>query len=378
MHLKYNMRKILALIAALFVFCSFLQKEVDLAKALPVGEATISLVFAGDIMGHSPQFQAAYNKTTKKYNYDICFQYVKPYIASADFAIANLEVPLAGLPYSGYPNFSSPDALLDGLKNSGYDVMLTANNHVLDRSKNGLERTLRIIKNRNLKHAGSYINLEQRDSIYPLILESKGVRIALLNCTYGTNGMNVTSPNIVNYIDTVQIKSDIRKSEILGADLTIMTIHWGTEYELKANISQVELAKFLAREGVDMIIGSHPHVVQNFEYINPEYQNMPVFYSLGNSISNQRKPNTDGGIMVKAEINVFTKRISSVNFLPVYVHKGYLNNIFQYHLIPTIDYIKSPDKFNIPSKDSVNLHYFDTETRKRLSNVSVWDTDINL
>ena len=256
--------------------------------------------------------------------------------------------------------------------------MLTANNHVLDRSKNGLERTLRIIKNRNLKHAGSYINLEQRDSIYPLILESKGVRIALLNCTYGTNGMTVTAPNIVNYIDTVQIKSDIRKSEILGADLTIMTIHWGTEYELKANISQVELAKFLAREGVDMIIGSHPHVVQNFEYINPEYQNMPVFYSLGNSISNQRKPNTDGGIMVKAEINVFTKRISSVNFLPVYVHKGYLNNIFQYHLIPTIDYIKSPDKFNIPSKDSVNLHYFDTETRKRLSNVSVWDTDINL
>lgn len=378
MHLKYNMRKILALIAALFVFCSFLQKEVDLAKALPVGEATISLVFAGDIMGHSPQFQAAYNKTTKKYNYDICFQYVKPYIASADFAIANLEVPLAGLPYSGYPNFSSPDALLDGLKNSGYDVMLTANNHVLDRSKKGLERTLRIIKSRNLKHAGSYINLEQRDSIYPLILESKGVRIALLNCTYGTNGMTVTAPNIVNYIDTVHIKSDIRKSEILGADLTIMTIHWGTEYELKANISQVELAKFLAREGVDMIIGSHPHVVQNFEYINPEYQNMPVFYSLGNSISNQRKPNTDGGIMVKAEINVFTKRISSVNFLPVYVHKGYLNNIFQYHLIPTIDYIKSPDKFNIPSKDSVNLHYFDTETRKRLSNVSVWDTDINL
>lgn len=378
MHLNYNMRKILALIAALFVFCSFLQKEVDLAKALPVGEATISLVFAGDIMGHSPQFQAAYNKTTKKYNYDICFQYVKPYIASADFAIANLEVPLAGLPYSGYPNFSSPDALLDGLKNSGYDVMLTANNHVLDRSKNGLERTLRIIKNRNLKHAGSYLNLEQRDSTYPLILESKGVRIALLNCTYGTNGMTVTAPNIVNYIDTVQIKSDIRKSEILGADLTIMTIHWGTEYELKANISQVELAKFLAREGVDMIIGSHPHVVQNFEYINPEYQNMPVFYSLGNSISNQRKPNTDGGIMVKAEINVFTKRISSVNFLPVYVHKGYLNNIFQYHLIPTIDYIKSPDKFNIPSKDSVNLHYFDTETRKRLSNVSVWDTDINL
>lgn len=368
------MKKFVILIASLFVFCSFLQNAGIVHDEFE-NDDTLSLIFTGDIMGHSPQFQAAYNPDTKTYNYDICFQHVKPYIEEADFAIANLEVPLAGAPYSGYPNFSSPDALLDGLKYAGYDIILTANNHVVDRGKRGLERTIRTIKNRELLHAGSYIDKAQYDSVYPLILEQKGVKIALLNCTYGTNGIPVTLPNIVNMLDTVQIKKDIRKARTRNVDLVVMTVHWGNEYELNANIEQRKMARFFVREGVDLIVGGHPHVVQNAEYLTVENKMpIPVIYSLGNSISNQRKPHTDGGIMVKVEIGTKLKQIIKTSYLPVYVHKGVLSGKYQYHLIPTVDYVKTPANFPLSVADSLSLTYFDKETRKRLENMIVWDS----
>ncbi|MFZ4725837.1 MAG: CapA family protein [Paludibacter sp.] len=332
----------------------------------------MTLLFAGDIMGHAPQFKAAYNTTLNKFNYDICFQSVKSYIKAVDIAIANLEVPLAGQPYSGYPNFSSPDALLDGLKNAGYDVILTANNHVLDRNKVGLERTINTIKNRNLLFAGSYLNQVQRDSIYPLIIDKKGLRIAILNCTYGSNQNIPPFPNLVNYIDTIQIKNDIKKATYKKADLIIMTVHWGTEYQLYANIEQRKTAQFFANNGIHLIIGSHPHVVQNAEILNGKDSiQVPVFYSLGNSISNQRNPNTDGGIMVKAEIVINSKKQIKTSYLPVYVHKGYLKGIFQYHLIPTPDYLSQPEHFKLNKTDSLSLIYFDNSTKKRLSNIDL-------
>ena len=369
------MKKIMLLLTVLFLFCSFLQKEHPVRTLLPNKE-NIVLVFAGDIMGHSPQFKAALNAKTGKYNYEDCFVHVKPYIEEADFAVANLEVPLAGAPYSGYPNFSSPDALLDGLKFAGYDVMLTANNHVVDRGKAGLERTIRTIKNRDLLHAGSYLNKQERDSIYPLILEKDSFRIALLNCTYGTNGIPVVAPNHVNMIDTVEIKEDITRCEELLADLIVMTIHWGNEYELEASQAQNEFARFLVRSGVDLIVGSHPHVVQNMEYIQTGLKNVPVFYSLGNSISNQRKPHTNGGILLRAEIDPMTKFIKT-SYMPVYVHKGILNAKYQYHLIPTIDYVKQPQAFKLCPADSASIMFFDTETRKRLANANLWDESFN-
>lgn len=333
---------------------------------------SLVLVFSGDIMGHSPQFQAAYNSTLKTYNYDVCFQHVKPYIERADIAITNLEVPIAGKPYSGYPNFSSPDELLDGLKNAGYDILLTANNHVLDRGQKGLERTLRIIKNKNLGSIGSYINDVERDSLYPLIIERKGLKIAFLNYTYGTNGIAVVAPNLVNYLDTIQIKKDIAKAKLKKVDKIIMTVHWGTEYELEANVTQKKLALFFIKNGVDLVVGSHPHVVQNAEILySKDSLSVPVYYSLGNSISNQRKLNTNGGILLNVVWDVKSKNIRSTSYLPVYVHKGILNNKFQYHLIPTNDFISQPSLFPILKSDSLSLLEFDQLTRKRLFNMSL-------
>jgi len=253
------------------------------------------------------------------------------------------------------------------------DVMLTANNHILDRGKKGMERTIRTIKKRNLLFAGSYVDKLQRDSTYPILLEQKGIKIALLNCTYGTNWGVTTYPNIVNYLDTIQIIKDIESAEAKRADIIIMTVHWGIEYELESNEKQRNLARFFARNGVDLVIGSHPHVVQNTEYLyGKDSLRVPVFYSLGNSLTNQRKPNTDGGIMVKVEIGSQSKMILRTSFLPVYVYKGILNSVNQYHLIPTTDFLTQPDKFQIKTIDSTALIFFDMETRKRLSNIDIY------
>jgi poly-gamma-glutamate synthesis protein (capsule biosynthesis protein) len=330
-------------------------------------DSVLSLIFSGDIMGHSPQFRAAYNPKTKTYNYDACFRYVRKYIDSADIAVANLEIPIAGPPYSGYPRFSSPDALLDALKNAGYDILLTANNHVVDRGKQGLERTIKQVQERQLLHLGSYVDSEQRDSLYPLIIEQKGVRLALLNYTYGTNGISVVPPNIVNLIDSNLIRKDIQKANDRNVDLKIMTVHWGEEYQLEANDEQKKLADFFIRSGIDVIIGTHPHVVQNAEIRYREDSiPIPVYYSLGNAISNQRKPNTNGGIMVKLTINTRTKAIEHASYLPVYVHKGVLDSVYQYHLIPTTDYNRQSPEFILNKTDSIALRFFDEETRNRL------------
>ncbi len=367
------MKKYLLLFSSLFLFCSFLQNSNRIIVVNKSDNETISLVFSGDIMGHSPQYKAAYNSHTNTFNYNICFKYVKKYIESADIAVANLEVPIAGKPYSGYPNFSSPDALLDGLKNAGYNVLLTANNHVLDREKFGLERTLKQIDKRYISHLGSYNDSIQRDSLYPLFIEANGLKIAMLNCSYGTNDHKVTKPNIVNYIDTAEIFRDIAKADSLGADFKIMTIHWGTEYELQANEYQRTLAQLFVSHGINLIIGSHPHVVQNAEFMySKDSIPVPVFYSLGNSISNQRNLNTDGGIMVRVNISTKTKKIINTSYLPVYVHRGLLFGKYQYHLIPTKDFIENPHKFPVNSLDSTSLLVFDKETRNRLSNINLF------
>lgn len=336
---------------------------------------TITFIFSGDMMGHMPQINAAYNKSKAIYDYSACFEHSKLYYQQADIAVANLETTLAGPPYSGYPNFSSPDALLVALKDAGYNVMLTANNHVLDRSKRGLERTLDKIIAQKLNFAGSYYNKTQRDSVYPLMLQTKGLRIAMLNVTYGTNGIAVVAPNLVNMIDTAQIVRDISTSKARGADFIIMTIHWGDEYQLASNQKQKALAAFFVRNNIDLVIGSHPHVVQNVDFLkNANNDSVPVFYSLGNSISNQRKPHTDGGIMASVRIDSKTKKIVCTKFLPVYVHKGYLNGKYQYYQIPTTDYIADNEKFNLSKADSAQLMFFHEQTVKRLSNVPILDS----
>ena len=168
---------------------------------------TLRLLFVGDLMQHQGQINAA--RTSTGYDYSTCFAYVKEEIKKADLSIANLEVTLGGKPYKGYPAFSAPDEFLTAIHDAGFNVLVTANNHSLDRGKSGLERTIQLIDSLKVPHAGTYINADEREKKYPLLLEKNGFRIALLNYTYGTNGIPVTPPNIVNYIDTAIIVKDI-------------------------------------------------------------------------------------------------------------------------------------------------------------------------
>jgi len=348
-------------------------------------QETVSLLFAGDAMGHEPQFQWAYNPQTDTYNYEPNFRYVMPYIYKSDLAIVNLEVTLAGKPYSGYPTFSTPDSYKDALINCGFDVITLANNHILDRGKRGMERTLDKVA--DCPNVGAYRDSLDRANRYPLILELQGLKIALFNVTYGTNGFYPVKPNIVNYIDTAEIAADLRSLEGKDIDMKIMSIHWGDEYVTKAIPKQRELARWFADKGFDLVIGGHPHVVEDVEYLpvtrvrdNKEVQTrVPVLYSLGNLISNQRRLNTNGGIMVRIDIRRDNAEIVKVSYLPCYVHKGTISyqqdgkKVTEKHffLLPTTDYLNGRLPFKLDAEAENALRVFHKNTTERLSNLPV-------
>ena len=263
---------------------------------------TIRLLFAGDLMQHQAQIDAARQGDT--YVYDSYFERVKDRIKEADVAVGNLEVTLGGKPYKGYPCFSAPDEYLTAIQEAGFDVLLTANNHCLDRRKKGLERTIQLLDEKGTLHAGTYTNQEERAQQYPLLIEKNGFRIVLLNYTYGTNGIPVNEPNIVNFIQKEVMEQDITEAHAMNPDVIIACMHWGDEYQLLPNNQQSKLANWLFAQGVDHIIGSHPHVVQPAEVRTDSVtgQKHLLVYSLGNFISNMSKRNTDGGMMVELDL----------------------------------------------------------------------------
>ena len=262
----------------------------------------ITLLFVGDLMQHQAQISAA--RTSAGYDYSDCFQYVKEEISKADIAIANLEVTLGGRPYRGYPAFSAPDEYLPAICDAGFDVLLTANNHCLDKGKKGLERTIQLLDSFGIPYAGTYINKEEREKRYPLLIEQNGFRLSILNYTYGTNGIEVNAPNIVNYIDKEIIAEDIEHAKAQQPDVIIACMHWGIEYQSLPNKEQKELANWLLEQGVTHVIGSHPHVVQPIELRTDSVSGAGhlVAYSLGNFISNMSNRKTDGGIVLKLEL----------------------------------------------------------------------------
>ena len=329
----------------------------------------IQILFAGDAMQHAPQIQMAYNAQTKKYNYEPNFRYIRPYVSKADIAIVNFETTLSGEPYAGYPKFRAPDAYFTELCETGFQVFALANNHILDGGQKGLERTLNTMG--SVAHLGAYRDTAYRAKEYPLILHIDGKKIALFNATYGTNQIIPTHPNYVNYIETEELLLDMEKSKKDSTiDLRIMFIHWGDEYQLRHNPLQQGVAQWLADLGFDLIIGSHPHVVQDQEIlISEDGRNVPVVYSLGNFISNQRRLNTNGGIMVAVNINRQTAKIEEVEYIPVYVHKGKLGTENNYFCIPTFDYLDGNLPIKIESDSLANdLKLFHDNTMKRMGN----------
>ena len=299
---------------------------------------TLSLLFVGDLIQHQAQIDGA-RTATGSYDYSLCFAYVKEEIQRADLAIANLEVTLGGKPYTGYPAFSAPDEYLTAIRDAGFNVLVTANNHSLDRGKVGIERTIRLIDSLNIPHTGTYVNAEEREKQSPLILEKNGFRIALLNYTYDTNGIPVTPPNIVNYIDTVLIAKDIKASKALKSDAIIACMHWGIEYQSLPNKEQQFLADWLIKKGVNHVIGSHPHVVQPIEVRTDSVTQDKhlIAYSLGNYISNMPVRGTDGGLMVKMELvkdSTNTVRLNDCSYSLVWTARPFQSGKKNHQLLP--------------------------------------------
>lgn len=266
----------------------------------------LSMLFLGDIMQHDSQIADAYDKAKGTYDYGPCFQYIRPYIEAVDVAVGNLEVTLAGKPYRGYPQFSAPDELLTSLKEIGLDVIVTANNHSVDRGRRGIERTIDLLDSFNIAHTGTFKNQKEKekDKAHPLIVERGGFRLAILNYTYGTNGIPVPGPNVVNMLDTAEIRKDLQKAVAQKPDLIVVFPHWGLEYQSLPSTAQRQVAELCFRYGAQLVIGSHPHVVQPMEWRKDK--NQLVAYSLGNFVSGQRKRYTDGGAMIRIELEKVT------------------------------------------------------------------------
>lgn len=276
------------------------------------GEAT--LVFAGDAMMHQAQIDAA-RRSDGSYDYSGCFTEIAPLVKGADYAVVNLETPLGYSGYSGYPCFNAPVSYATGLRDAGFDLFLTANNHTLDRRDRGLRHTVQILDSLGIPHLGTYPDAASRAGALPLIKEVKGFRIGFLNYTYGTNGITVQGDVVVDYIDRNLIAADVEAARKGGAEIIVAAMHWGEEYTLLPVKSQKQLADYLLSLGVDMIIGGHPHVVQPFEMRrNPHTgRNALLVYSLGNFISNMKTRDTRGGAIAEVTLKRDSLGVATVS-----------------------------------------------------------------
>ncbi len=324
-------------------------------------EQPVSLLFSavGDVMVHKPQIPAQYDEATGTYNFDNNFEYVKKYIQQADLALCNLETTFAGEPYTGYPVFNAPESLAGALKKAGFDVALTANNHIMDKGLSGMKRTLEITRRAGLVTAGTRLNGEKDYAL----LDVKDVKIGIVAYLYETprirdsatiNGNEISAEawellNTFNYNtldeDMVKVKQSIDNARADGAEIVICYFHWGEEYQRSPNEYQQYIAMEAAKYGADMIFASHPHVLQGIEMLTPEGtdRKVPVFYSMGNFISNQRTETLDNRYTeqsmiaeVRMEYMKSSGQILSVEMsaVPLWVEKYKKNGKDVYTIIP--------------------------------------------
>ncbi|RPG79723.1 MAG: CapA family protein [Crocinitomicaceae bacterium TMED135] len=335
----------------------------------PFQSQEVSFLFMGDIMGHGPQIRSAYQNPEKKYNYDKVFEPLEDIISSVDFAVANLEVTLAGPPYMGYPQFSSPDELAEACKNNGMDVLVTANNHSCDRKNSGVIRTVEVLDSFKILHTGTFKDEKKRDQENLLILSKKGIKVGLLNYTYGTNGIPFSTPAYVNMLDSSLIKQDVINARKKKLDKLIVFVHWGYEYRDFPNSYQKKFNTFFNEIGVDVVIGSHPHVLQPMIYNIENNKEFLTVFSLGNFVSNQRESRKDGGAMFRLS---FEKKggkvyISRKEYVLTWVHKFMDDGKYQYQILPCAK-AKYNERYFSEKNDFQKMNLFLVNSRKHLNN----------
>ena len=328
-----------------------------------VSTATISV--QGDLLMHKPIFADNSIVAQRGMDFSPIFQYTRDLIQGYDFAIANLETTFGGdsFPYQGNPSFNCPDQFLDSIVDSGYDMLLTANNHSYDTQMTGITRTLEKVRGAGLKTLGSRMNEEEKR--YDIV-EVNGIRIGMICYTYSSglsedgrprlNGNSpMEKPALINwfynrnpekmYGEVKQILEDMRQE---GVDVTMMFLHWGEEYQLTQNYLQNAQSQALCDLGIDVLVGGHPHVVQPVALLtsatDPDHKTI-CFYSMGNAVSNQRSgnipacstPHTEDGILVEVTFEKYsdgTVYVQSADVLPTWVTLHRQNGGNEYNIIP--------------------------------------------
>ncbi|WP_278600363.1 CapA family protein [Clostridium tertium] len=338
---------------------------------------TIDIVATGDFLIHKEILETQYNEQSDTYDFKNTIQYVKDYLNNADLTIVNMEGTLSGLDnygYSGYPSFNAPDELADAMKWVGVDVVNNMNNHSLDRDVRGFNRTRSVLKERSFDIIGT--RESTNDNRY-VIKDVNGIKVGIISYSYsmtaegGARGLNGTTiPEelypLMNTFreDTLDLDFQEMKEQILdmrnnAAEVIIFYMHWGDEYELEPNSTQIKIAEFLANQNVDIIFGTHPHSLQPIDIIKSEdgTNETAVIYSMGNFLSSQRteriqNPYTEDGVIVSVRLSKNTKtneiKIEYPTYIPTWVNWYEKDGRLFYEVVPSTindaDYLKEEGK----------------------------------
>lgn len=345
---------------------------------------TFTLTSLGDTLCHNTQYWDAYNSKIDEYDFSYVYEDIKNYTLSSDITIGSLETTFAGKEkgYSNYPTFNTPDSLATALKDIGVDVVSLAGNHALDYGYTGLCRTIDVFDNIGLSHLGTYKTAEDQEKI--LIKDVKGVKIAFINYTYGTNGIPLPSGKdfCVNLIDKDFIKKQINQAKEQNVDMIVACMHWGTEYRTTANSEQKDLANFLFENGVDVILGNHPHVLEPMEKKTITLQDgttkdVFVVYALGNFTADQRDEITRDSAILNLTITKNSDgkiSIDKVNYVPIYMYK---NTNVSTHKFKILDIEKTIKDYEEGKNTSINSTVYNN-LKKQLEKIkSILGDELN-
>lgn len=331
-------------------------------------DITFTMAITGDIMCHNSMYNDAYDSSQGTYDFSYMFEDIKYYIQTADIAVGNLETTFAGseVGYSNYPTFNTPEQLAKNLKKAGFDIVSTANNHCMDKGYKGLVSTINYLDEADLAHTGTYATEEDSKEI--LIKNVKGVNIAFLSFTYGTNGITIPEDKsyCVNLIDEDLILEQIKLAKEQNPDIICVSMHWGTEYQTTPNSTQEEWADFLFENGVDIIIGNHPHVLQTMEKRTVTLEDGTtkdgfVVYSLGNFMAAQNKKYTRDSLILNLQItkNAETNKITIDNatYTPIYYYEDKTKTTQKYKIL---DIEKEIAAYEAEAEDAVSETLYNT------------------
>ncbi len=342
---------------------------------------TASFSVVGDIMVHSYQYEEAYNSETKTYDFSHNFTEVKKYFEGKDLVIGNLETVFAGeeVGISDYPCFNTPDSFLDTLKDAGFNLVTTANNHCMDKGKNGLLRTIQKLDEKGISHVGTYASQEESEET--LIKEINGIKFAFVSFTYGTNGINVPDPYLVNVMSEQLVKEKIQKAKAENPDFVVVMPHMGNEYELYVRDVFKNWADLMFESGADIILASHPHVLQPMEMrtLTDENGNQKtgfIIYSLGNFISSQTTPPRNAGVILNMDFEKTddVAKIKKISVVPVWTQFRIPSGRNYFQVRSVYDIITMPEeqqKTDVRPKDLNRVRDIHYETTKMLLNKDI-------